>query len=39
MPHIKTKPKLTTKIKKNDRITGDNLGGAVVLLCSKGGML
>ena len=36
MPHIKTKPKQTSKIKRNDRITGNDLGDAVVLLCAEG---
>lgn len=39
MPHIKTKPKHTPKIKRNDRITGNDLGDAVVLLCAEGGRL
>lgn len=37
MPRIKTKPKQTSKIKRNDRITGNDLGDAVVLLCMEGG--
>ena len=39
MPNIKTKPKQTTKNKTNDRITGNDLGDAVVLLCAEGGWL
>lgn len=39
MPRIKIKPKQTSKIKRNDRITRDNLGDAVVLLCAEGGRL
>ena len=39
MPRIKTKPKQTSKIKRNDRITGNDLGDAVVLLCEEGGRL
>ena len=31
MPHIKAKPKQTSKIKINDRITGNDLGDTVVL--------
>ena len=38
MPRIKTKPKQTSKIKRNDRITGNDLGDAVVLLCAAGGL-
>ena len=37
MPQIKTKPEQTSKIKRNDRITGNDLGDAVVLLCAEGG--
>ena len=39
MPRIKTKPKQTSKIKRNDRLTGNDLGEAVVLLCAQGGWL
>lgn len=39
MPRIKAKPKQTSKIKRNDRIIGNNLGDAVVLLCAEGGWL
>ena len=39
MPRIKTKPKQTSKTKRNDRITGNALGGAVVLLFAQGGWL
>ena len=39
MPRIKTKPKQTLKIKRNDRITRNALGDAVVLLCAEGGWL
>ena len=39
MPRIKTKPKQTSKIKRNDRITGNDLGDAVVLLYAEGGEL
>ena len=39
MPRIKTKPKQTSKIKRNDRITWNDLGDAVVLLCAEGGWL
>ena len=39
MPRIKTKPKQTSKYKRNDRITGNDLGDAVVLLCADGGYL
>ena len=39
MPRIKTKPKQTSKIKTHDRITGNDLGDAVVLLCEEGGWL
>lgn len=39
MPRIKTKPKQTTKKQRNDRITGNALGDAVVLLCAEGGWL
>ena len=39
MPRIKTKSKQTSKIKRNDRITGNALGDAVVLLCAEGGRL
>ena len=39
MPHIKTKPKQTSQNKRNDRITGNALGDAVVLLCAEGGEL
>ena len=37
MPRIKTEPKQTLKIKRNDHITGNALGDAVVLLCAGGG--
>ena len=36
MPRIKAEPKQTSK-KRNDRITGNALGDAVVLLCAEGG--
>ena len=39
MPRIKTKPKQTSKSKRNDRITENDLGDAVVLLCAEGGKL
>ena len=39
MPRIKTKPKQTSKYKRNDRITGNALGDAVVLLFAEGGRL
>ena len=39
MPRIETKPKQTSKTKRNDRITGNDLGDAVVLLCAEGGWL
>ena len=39
MPRIKTKLKQTSKIKRNDRITGNDLGDAVVLLFAEGGRL
>lgn len=39
MPHIKTKPKQKSKIKIDDRITGNDLGDAVILLCAEGGWL
>lgn len=38
MPRIKIKPKKATE-KRNDRIAGNNLGDAVVLLCAEGGRL
>ena len=36
MPLIKTELKQTTKKQRNDRITGNALGDAVVLLCAEG---
>ena len=39
MPRTKMTTKQTSKIKRNDRITGNDLGDAVVLLCAQGGWL
>lgn len=39
MPLIKIKPKQIVEIKRNDRITGYDLGDVVVLLCAEGGRL
>lgn len=36
MLRIKAKSKQTSKIKRNDHITGNDLGDAVVLLCAEG---
>ena len=36
MPRVKTKPKQTSKIKRNDRITGNDLGDTVVfVMCGR----
>lgn len=37
MPLIKIEPKQIVEIKRNDRITRNDLGDAVVLLCAEGG--